>query len=265
MDSHLSYPALDPTPEPSTSTPPSRTVLQDRLYIGNLHPTVDEYTLLRMFSKFGKVSKLDYLFHKAGPQKGKPRGYAFIEYDNGEDALKALGAAHDKLVRGRKITVTFAHQAPPDHGGSLAVRRKPVTEAGRPTTLSLLKAGAQGGRNNGTNSKIAMMEAKLRQMEKEKAADEAPSPSSRDSAHPSLPVKPPPTSDVSTSDRMSKPRRIILPHLPAASQPSPLSSLIKPPPTLSSQNKRPTKSSLLTGVKIIKAKPKPDKTLAEPA
>lgn len=33
-----------------------------------------------MFTKFGKVSKLDFLFHKAGPNKGKPRGYAFLEY-----------------------------------------------------------------------------------------------------------------------------------------------------------------------------------------
>lgn len=40
------------------------------------------YALLQLFSKFGKVSKLDYLFHKAGPLKGKPRGYAFVEYSN---------------------------------------------------------------------------------------------------------------------------------------------------------------------------------------
>jgi hypothetical protein len=40
------------------------------------------YTLLQVFSKFGKVTKLDYLFHKTGLLKGKPRGYAFIEYGN---------------------------------------------------------------------------------------------------------------------------------------------------------------------------------------
>ena len=38
------------------------------------------YTLLQAFTKFGKVSKLDFLFHKTGPLKGKPRGYAFIEF-----------------------------------------------------------------------------------------------------------------------------------------------------------------------------------------
>ena len=35
-------------------------------------------------SKHGKVAKLDFLFHKAGPQKGKPRGYAFVEYSTKE-------------------------------------------------------------------------------------------------------------------------------------------------------------------------------------
>lgn len=52
----------------------------DRLYVGNLSPTVDEYTLLQIFQKFGKVTKLDFMFHKTGVQKGKPRGYAFIEF-----------------------------------------------------------------------------------------------------------------------------------------------------------------------------------------
>ncbi len=42
------------------------------------------YTLLQAFSKFGKISKLDYLFHKSGPLKGKPRGYAFVEFSDKE-------------------------------------------------------------------------------------------------------------------------------------------------------------------------------------
>lgn len=42
------------------------------------------YSLMQLCSKFGKISKLDYLFHKTGPQKGKPRGYAFVEYSTKE-------------------------------------------------------------------------------------------------------------------------------------------------------------------------------------
>jgi hypothetical protein len=99
--SHLSYPASE-APEGSTSTlrapsPPLPELLKNRLYVGNLHPTVDEfvprcilnrveplnhprYTLIQVFSKFGKLARLDYLFHKTGALRGKPRGYAFVEY-----------------------------------------------------------------------------------------------------------------------------------------------------------------------------------------
>jgi RNA recognition motif-containing protein len=82
--SHLTYPASDP-PEGSTSSlrapsQPLPELLKNRLYVGNLHPTVDEYTLIQVFSKFGKLARLDYLFHKTGALRGKPRGYAFVEY-----------------------------------------------------------------------------------------------------------------------------------------------------------------------------------------
>ncbi|KAI0816856.1 hypothetical protein BC628DRAFT_1299521, partial [Trametes gibbosa] len=140
---------------------------KDRLYVGNLHPTVDEYTLLQLFSKFGKVSKLDYLFHKSGPLKGKPRGYAFVEFANRDDAEKALVHANDKLLRGRKLVVTYANQAPIDAAGmqGLGTRsRRPVSDVGKPTTLSMLKS-AGAGRSDATDAKIARMEAKLRQLE----------------------------------------------------------------------------------------------------
>lgn len=51
-----------------------------RLFVGNLGESVDEYTLVHFLSKHGKIAKFDYLFHRAGPKKGKPKGYAFVEY-----------------------------------------------------------------------------------------------------------------------------------------------------------------------------------------
>ncbi|PPQ67689.1 hypothetical protein CVT26_007416 [Gymnopilus dilepis] len=158
LDGHLFYPSTDnndAVPESSKAPVdhPSRQVLRDRLYVGNLHPTVDEYTLLQVFSKFGKVTKLDYLFHKTGPLKGKPRGYAFIEYGNPDDALKALTVAHEKPLRGRKLVVTFAHQAPLDQYGGVGIpsslkNRKTMMDTGRPTALSMIKTGL-GNRTEG--------------------------------------------------------------------------------------------------------------------
>lgn len=65
-----------------------------------------------------------------------------------QDAQRALSAANGKLIRGRKIVVTYAQQAPLEnlHTSSVGGKtRKAVSEAGRPTALSLLKTGEGGG------------------------------------------------------------------------------------------------------------------------
>ncbi|KAF5353869.1 hypothetical protein D9756_007306 [Leucocoprinus leucothites] len=85
LNEHLSYPSLDiddddSSRQESSSHSQSPALFKDRIYVGNLHPSVDEYTLVQVFSKFGKLTSVDYLFHKSGPLKGKPRGYAFIKY-----------------------------------------------------------------------------------------------------------------------------------------------------------------------------------------
>ncbi|RDB26809.1 putative RNA-binding protein 18 [Hypsizygus marmoreus] len=278
---HLSFPSTAPESQAESSTTPaaqSRQLLKDRLYIGNLHPSVDEYTLLQIFSKFGKVTKLDFLFHKAGALKGKPRGYAFVEYGSNHEALKALGAAHGKLLRGRKLVVTFAHQAPIELMGSgQTVKRKSMMEVGRPTTLSMLKTG-MGARHDGTRDKIAMMEAKLRQMEstnpkpapKPTSSESSPQPSSSFSMpyHPSsLPHKPPPSvpeglrlPQQSTTRSAPKPKTP-LPSLPIA--PPSRSTLSDSKPGTVTAPVRQAKTSKLTGVKIGKPKPKPAPPPAE--
>ncbi|KAG5645937.1 hypothetical protein DXG03_004727 [Asterophora parasitica] len=235
---HLSFPVTFPDESPaessaSASTPTPRALLKDRLYIGNLHPSVDEYSLLQLFSKFGKVTKLDFLFHKAGALKGKPRGYAFVEYDSPDEARKALSTAHDKLIRGRKLVVTFAHQAPIEQSGAgtgmYSAKRRNMMETGRPTTLSLLKSGTSG-KHDGTKDKIAMMEAKLRQMESTNpkpapvpgsSAGDSPSASSARPTttplyHASLPPKPPPAIPEKAAQMQARPAKpkTPLPQLP---------------------------------------------------
>lgn len=74
----------------TTQAASSATNRPDRLFVGNLAPTVDEYTLLQVFSKFGKITKLDLMFHKTGVLKGKPRGYAFVEYLDKEVRLAGI-------------------------------------------------------------------------------------------------------------------------------------------------------------------------------
>ncbi|KLO12461.1 RNA-binding domain-containing protein [Schizopora paradoxa] len=183
-NTYISYPTEAPSlPQPTAQTTEiKREVNKNRLYVGNLHSSVDEYTFLNVFSKYGKISKLDFLFHKSGPSKGKARGYAFVEYAGNEDASKALTNAHDKLLRGRKLVVTYANQAP-SHDGAPGKYPHRRVDAQRPTALSLIKSSGRPGR---TEDKIAALEAKLTQMQK----DDKPKPSTL-VGHPSLPLKPP--------------------------------------------------------------------------
>ena len=48
------------------------------------------YALIQIFSKFGKVAKLDFLFHKSGPLRGKPRGFAFVEFTSKDVSISVL-------------------------------------------------------------------------------------------------------------------------------------------------------------------------------
>ena len=57
-----------------------------RLWVGNIDPKIREIHLLKLFKPFGEINQLDYLFHKSGPLKGEPRGYAFVAYDNPDSA-----------------------------------------------------------------------------------------------------------------------------------------------------------------------------------
>lgn len=127
--SSLSAPYLtNPTPKPKLATPPPPpppTIRKDRLYIGNLHPTVDEYvlssmfsrcrkliltscryTLLQIFQKHGKVAHLDFLFHKTGPAKGRPRGYAFLEYSDKEVCFPVEHGGTLPFVRHARLLLT---------------------------------------------------------------------------------------------------------------------------------------------------------------
>ncbi|KDQ52904.1 hypothetical protein JAAARDRAFT_183837 [Jaapia argillacea MUCL 33604] len=253
METHLSYPApSQPTASSSSSTKAAiqaqpRPLLKDRLYVGNLHPTVDEYTLIQLFSKYGKISKLDYLFHKSGPLKGKPRGYAFIEYASQYDANKALQSTNDKLLRGRKLVVTNAQQAPLDlpsssttqpssSSGSWA-QRKAREEMNKPTTLSLIKGVGGSGRREGTKDKIAMMEAKLRQMERSSASNNTPTPPSNTNQFAS----------TSSSSSTLPPPPSTLPPKPLPQQTKPILPAPNPPPRQKRKPKQTPFASLLKG------------------
>jgi len=152
--------------------------------------------------------------------------------------------------------VTYAHQAPMDQdlSGSTALKHR---KTGRQTTLSLIKSGAIDRRHTRTDEKIALMEAKLRQLEGDTASS---STSTSAPAHPSLPAKPLPSlenpmasvSVRSTERRKSQSPLPLLPIKAAGPNPQPQqTSGFSPTPAVQTRAK-----PKLAGVKIVKQKEK---------
>ncbi|KAB5591708.1 RNA recognition motif domain-containing protein [Ceratobasidium theobromae] len=275
----LTIPTQDPEPEASTSKATSQPPHPEdqrgtRLYVGNLDHSVDEYALLQVFSTFGRVTKLDFLYHTSGPLKGKPRGYAFVEYATKQEATKALVACHDKPLRRRRLTVTFASQnthASYPAGGTGPHRRH--TAPPKHTTLSLLKTQ---NKPQSTSAKIAALEAKLGSLERDRTSKEAdallsdvlgpnPTPSTNLA---SLPPKPPasivPAANADGVQSVPRPRPVPLlgagskpgnPLLNLGVMPSSIKSAVSRPPALLTQEKdKPGKAALQASLGIVRKK-----------
>ncbi|PWY99016.1 RNA-binding domain-containing protein [Testicularia cyperi] len=205
------------------STPSSRH--DTRLYVGNLHPSVDEYALIQTFSRYGKIIKLDYLFHKSGPLRGQPRGYAFVEYATKDEALEAVAQANNGTLRGKRISVSFASQSATgdDQRDSIAgayrhssSHRDRDDNASKQTNLSMIKNAA---RPTTTDAKIAAMEAKLAKLrsssqsqsiskaEESGSLNATSTKKASERGVSSLPAKPPPSFSSSRPHPYSSSRR----------------------------------------------------------
>ena len=94
-----------------------------RLFVGNLPYKTMENDLMEHFSQAGAVNSVDLMLDKF---TGKSRGFAFVEFANGADALKAVEMFHNKDFQGRALTVNVARpreDRPPRFGGGREDRR----------------------------------------------------------------------------------------------------------------------------------------------
>ncbi|KAK8763589.1 putative RNA-binding protein 18 isoform X2 [Amblyomma americanum] len=130
-----------------------------RIWIGNLDSRLTEFQLIKVLKKYGSVKKFDFLFHKAGPLKGHPRGYCFVTYETKGQAEHALSCLHGKLVFSKTLVAKWANNVPND---DLSVRRQGsgfgIIKKEQKPVLSV-------------NSQIHAIEAKLRAMERDKERD----------------------------------------------------------------------------------------------
>jgi cold-inducible RNA-binding protein len=88
--------------------------ISNKVFVGNLSFDVTREELMEAFGAAGKVvdAKLP-----TDRETGRPRGFAFVEFEDDESAEKSIQLLNGKDLRGRPIRVNEADNRPPRPGG----------------------------------------------------------------------------------------------------------------------------------------------------
>ncbi len=90
-------------------------VTTSRLYVGNLSYDASESDLFELFNGVGRVANAEVVYHS---RTQRSKGYAFVEMDSLDEALRAVEELHDKEFMGRKMVVSGAKK--PQHSKEVA-------------------------------------------------------------------------------------------------------------------------------------------------
>jgi len=94
------------------------------LFVGNLAPSCSEKDLILLFKAHGTVEKVEYMWHKSGPSRGQPKGFAFVEFANVTQAIAALKALDGTMVRGRRLAVRYSARDSTSQTGQSALQQE---------------------------------------------------------------------------------------------------------------------------------------------
>lgn len=84
------------------------------IYVGNLAFSVTQDELSQAFGQFGRVTSAKIIVDR---ETGNPRGFAFVEMADNNEALKAIQAMNGVPLQGRPISVNEARPRTPGGGG----------------------------------------------------------------------------------------------------------------------------------------------------
>ena len=79
--------------------------MSNKLYVGNLPFEVTEDSLQELFQSHGEVTSAKVITDR---DTGRPRGFAFVEMANSEDAQEAIKSLDGKDFQGRNLKVNLA-------------------------------------------------------------------------------------------------------------------------------------------------------------
>lgn len=78
------------------------------IFVGNLNFNTTEEQLHQAFSEIGRVIKVRLV---TDMETGKPRGFAFVEFEDPQAALSAIRNMNDYELNGRRIRVNFSNSS----------------------------------------------------------------------------------------------------------------------------------------------------------
>lgn len=81
-----------------------------RLYVGNIPFSAGEADLRDLFAQVGEI---DSVYVVTDRDTGRPRGFAFVEMVNEEDAQKAISSLDQTEFQGRRLAVNEARPRAP--------------------------------------------------------------------------------------------------------------------------------------------------------
>jgi RNA recognition motif-containing protein len=84
-----------------------------KVFVGNLDFNTSRDEVQSLFSQIGSIRDV---FLPTDRESGRPRGFAFVEYENEEDAAKAIEKFNGYELSGRALRVNAAEDRP--RGGS---------------------------------------------------------------------------------------------------------------------------------------------------
>ena len=95
--------------------------MASKVFVGNLdfNTTRDEVEAL-----FAQVGTVRDVFLPTDRESGRPRGFAFVEMTNANDADRAISALNGYSLGGRSLNVNEARPKP-ERGGAPRQRRAP--------------------------------------------------------------------------------------------------------------------------------------------
>jgi cold-inducible RNA-binding protein len=84
------------------------------LFVGNMNFQTTESDLRALFEPFGQITRIHIVNDR---ETGQPRGFAFVEMANDNEAAKAMIDLNGKEVAGRALRVNEAAPKPERSGG----------------------------------------------------------------------------------------------------------------------------------------------------